>query len=95
MSEQILIIGLGNDYRGDDAVGRAIARRLQAIAGDNIRVLEESGEGVALMESWKGGDFVILIDAIHSGALAEAPTATDPGLMTYGDVTTFFHEFGT
>jgi thimet oligopeptidase len=23
-----------------------------------------------------------------------APTADDPGLMTYGDVTTFFHEFG-
>jgi len=70
MPRQILIIGLGNDYRGDDAVGRALARRLQAIAGDNVRVLEESGEGVALIESWKGGDFVILIDAVHSGAAA-------------------------
>ena len=67
MPRQILIIGLGNDYRGDDAVGRAIARRLQTIADDNVRVLEESGEGVALMESWKGGDLVILIDAVHSG----------------------------
>ena len=70
MPRQILIIGLGNDYRGDDAVGRALARRLQAIAGDYVRVLEESGEGVALIESWKGGDFVILIDAVHSGAAA-------------------------
>src|SRR6516225_4285895 len=67
MPGQILIIGLGNDYRGDDAVGRVLARRLQAIAGDNVRVLEESGEGAALMESWKGGDFVILIDAVHCG----------------------------
>ena len=66
MPGRILIIGLGNDYRGDDAVGRAVARRLQAIAGDNVRVLEESGEGVALMEAWKGWDFVILIDAVHS-----------------------------
>jgi len=70
MPRQILIIGLGNDYRGDDAVGRVLARKLQAIAGDNVRVLEESGEGAALMESWKSGDFVILIDAVHSGGAA-------------------------
>jgi len=70
MPGQILIIGLGNDYRGDDAVGRVLARKLQAIAGENVRVLEESGEGAALMESWKGGDFVILIDAVHSGGAA-------------------------
>ena len=70
MTGQILIIGLGNDYRGDDAVGRVLARKLQSIAGDNVRVLEESGEGAALMESWKGGDFVILIDAVHSGGAA-------------------------
>ena len=70
MPGQILIIGLGNDYRGDDAVGRVLARKLQAIAGDNVRVLEESGEGAALMESWKSGDFVILIDAVHSGGAA-------------------------
>ena len=89
MPGQILIIGLGNDYRGDDAVGRVLARRLQAIAGDNVRVLEESGEGVALMESWKGGDFVILIDAVHSsgapGTVHRFDTATQrvPG--------SFFH----
>ena len=29
MPGQILIIGLGNDYRGDDAVGRVLARRLE------------------------------------------------------------------
>jgi hydrogenase maturation protease len=64
---QILVIGLGNDYRGDDAVGRVVARRLKALAGDNIRVVEESGEGAALIEAWKEADFVVLIDAVHSG----------------------------
>ena len=64
---QALVIGLGNDYRGDDAVGHVVARRLKAIAGDAVRVLEESGEGAALIETWKGADFVILIDAVHSG----------------------------
>jgi hydrogenase maturation protease len=67
---QALVIGLGNDYRGDDAIGRIVARGLKAMAGDDFRVLEESGEGAALIEAWKGADFVILIDAVHSGEAA-------------------------
>jgi hydrogenase maturation protease len=63
-----LIIGLGNHYRGDDAVGLVVARRLKEAAPEGVRVLEESGEGAALMESWKGAATVILIDALHSGA---------------------------
>jgi hydrogenase maturation protease len=66
-SRQILVIGLGNDYRGDDAVGRVVTRRLKAIGADNVRVVEESGEGAALIEAWKGADFVIAIDAAYSG----------------------------
>ena len=31
-------------------------------------MLEESGEGAALIELWQGADTVILIDAVHSGA---------------------------
>jgi len=63
-----LIIGLGNQYRRDDAVGLVVARCLKERAPEHVRVLEESSEGVALMESWKDADAVILIDAIHSGA---------------------------
>ena len=63
-----LIIGLGNDYRSDDAVGRVVARKLGAESLDGVRILEESGEGAASMDAWRGADFVILIDAVHSGA---------------------------
>lgn len=43
-----------------------------------------------------------ILDGVRGRQLPEAvlecnfpePTATDPGLMTYGDVVTFFHEFG-
>ena len=63
-----LIIGLGNEYRRDDGVGLVVAQRLKAAAPEHARVLEESGEGVALMESWKDADAVILIDAVHCGA---------------------------
>ena len=63
-----LIIGLGNEYRGDDAVGLIVVRRLREAAPESVRVLEESGEGAALLESWQDADTVILIDAVHSGA---------------------------
>ncbi len=64
---RLVIIGVGNVYRRDDAVGLIVARRLKAEHLDDVRILEESGEGAALMESWKDADTVILIDAVHSG----------------------------
>jgi len=63
-----LIIGLGNQYRRDDAVGLIVARSLKEAAPEHVRVLEESGEATALIESWQGADTVILIDALDSGA---------------------------
>lgn len=63
-----LIIGLGNEYRRDDAVGLVVARRLREAAPEPVQVVEESGEGAGLIESWQGADTVILIDAVHSGA---------------------------
>lgn len=62
----ILLIGIGNEYRRDDGVGLVAARKLGSIP--NTKVIEESGEGIALMEAWKGADIVILIDAVSSGA---------------------------
>lgn len=63
-----LVIGLGNDFRRDDGAGRVAARRVRELAGDAVRVIEESGEGATLMDTWREAEFVILIDAVHSGA---------------------------
>ena len=63
-----LIIGLGNEYRRDDAVGLVVARRLKQSAPESVLVLEETGEGASLLESWQDAEAVILIDAVHSGA---------------------------
>ena len=63
-----LVIGLGNEYRRDDAVGLVVARRLREAAPASVLVLEETGEGASLLESWQDADTVILIDAVQSGA---------------------------
>lgn len=65
---RVLIIGLGNEYRGDDGAGLLVARRLREILSAPVKVIEQSGEGAALIEAWKDFQNVILIDAVHSGA---------------------------
>ncbi|MEK9629472.1 MAG: hydrogenase maturation protease [Nitrospinota bacterium] len=66
--KNILVIGVGNLYRCDDAVGIHIARNLSTRKTGNFQVIEQSGEGTSLMESWKNNDCVFIIDAVSSGA---------------------------
>ena len=54
------IIGCGNADRGDDAAGLLVVRRLRALG---LEAIEQTGEGVALMESWSGFADVVLVDA--------------------------------
>jgi hydrogenase maturation protease len=64
----LVVIGVGNLYRRDDSIGLLIARRVREGVPPGIPVLEESGEGAALMEAWRGAETVILCDAVRSGA---------------------------
>ena len=63
-----LVIGIGNTFRGDDAVGPLVAHRLKEAALPGITVLEHDGEGTALLALWEGYSTVILVDAAVSGA---------------------------
>lgn len=63
----VLVIGIGNHYRSDDAVGPVVAQMLKTMNLPGVTVIEESGESVALMEAWKDTDRVIVVDAAFSG----------------------------
>lgn len=63
----VLVVGVGNSNRGDDAVGIVVAKRLSELWGGGVTVLEHDGEGTGLMETWAGRDTVILVDAVSSG----------------------------
>ena len=58
-----LIIGIGNEMRGDDAVGLLVARAL----GLSETVLEHDGEPASLIALWEGQDEVVMVDAVTSG----------------------------
>jgi len=67
---EIRIIGVGNAFRSDDGAGLAVAQRVRQKIAGGVAVIEQSGDGTALLELWKGAGTVILVDAVHSG---EAP----------------------
>ena len=62
----ILVIGIGNEFRRDDGVGLAVAREVGKLEFPDVRVMEASGEGASLMEAWKDFGIAILIDAANS-----------------------------
>jgi hydrogenase maturation protease len=68
-SSKILVIGIGNAFRHDDAAGLGVARRLKEQAHSLCDVHEQIGEGTALMHLWNGADRVIVVDAVQSGAV--------------------------
>ncbi|NOT01884.1 MAG: hydrogenase maturation protease [Phycisphaerales bacterium] len=61
------VIGVGNRCRCDDGAGFAVIERIRA-RRPHLCVVEASGEGASLMELWKPGDEVVLVDAVRSGS---------------------------
>ncbi len=65
--DSVLVIGLGNPLRGDDAAGRIVAARVKRKNHRFLRVAEASGKGADLLELWAGSGKVIVVDAVDSG----------------------------
>lgn len=97
----LLIVGLGNEWRGDDGAGVAAARALRSVAPPEVRVETSEGEGTRLVALWGAVGRAIVVDALHSG---RAPgevvrvdlRAEDPGaaLAFAGDWRGSSHAFG-
>jgi hydrogenase maturation protease len=60
-----LVIGVGNPWRGDDAAGLEVARRLESLG---VRAIAHEGDGSGLLSHWDGVDAVVVVDAATSGA---------------------------
>jgi hydrogenase maturation protease len=73
-----LVIGIGHPNRGDDAIGRIVARRLRSRVPDGVEVLEAEGEASRLLELLAEADAVYIVDAAVSGAPAGTISRLDP-----------------
>ncbi len=69
-SAKTFVIGIGNEFRGDDAAGLRVVRQLKKNPPDGAELFEQSGEATALMSLMAEAGTVILVDAVQSGAEA-------------------------
>jgi hydrogenase maturation protease len=63
-----LVLGVGNEYGRDDAVGLAVARRLAGRVPAGVTVVECEQEPSRLIDAWAGAATALVVDAVHSGA---------------------------
>jgi hydrogenase maturation protease len=64
-SAPLVVIGVGNPLRADDAAGVMAVRRLRVREGVEIR--EQSGEATALLEALRGRSAALVVDAAAGG----------------------------
>jgi hydrogenase maturation protease len=64
---RILVLGLGNDILGDDAIGLLAARRLRAFLPASVDVRESGGGGLDLLDILEGCGRALILDAIATG----------------------------
>jgi hydrogenase maturation protease len=69
---RVLVIGVGNRFRGDDGVGEVVAERVRAHLGATdpagVAVTVLDGEPTRLIDTWADAPLAVVIDAVRSGA---------------------------
>jgi hydrogenase maturation protease len=81
-----LVLGLGNECAGDDAVGVLAVRALNDELAGEADVVESSASGLALLEVFAGYDRAVVVDSIRTGR-APAGTIVKTGRAELGPAT--------
>ena len=66
----VTVVGIGNEFRGDDAVGLMVMRQLKERVPAGVRTFELTGDQTYLLELMRSTDAVIMVDAVRSSAPA-------------------------
>jgi hydrogenase maturation protease len=67
---RVLVLGVGNRYRGDDAAGLLVADRVKEAGVPGLVVRECPADPMSIIETWTVFERVIVVDATSSGAKA-------------------------
>ena len=68
---EVVVIGIGQELRGDDGAGLAVVRRWQkqfSQAASRVRVELCPLPGLHLLNVWDGARVAIIVDTVHSDA---------------------------
>ncbi len=61
---QVVVVALGNDWRRDDGVGRAVLEELRHLTG--VASLAAVGDPLELHDLWAGADLAVVVDALSA-----------------------------
>ncbi|HET8710368.1 MAG TPA: hydrogenase maturation protease [Spongiibacteraceae bacterium] len=90
-----LVIGIGNEWRGDDGVGPLIVKKLCAETLPHVRLVPNVADGLDLLDAWQNADCVYIIDALQSGRAPGTVVRVDALCETLPTSTTYSsHTFG-
>jgi len=64
---RLKVIGVGNAWRGDDAAGLLVARRLQQDNLPGVKIVESLGTVSEVQDALRDAAGVIVVDAVYSG----------------------------
>jgi hydrogenase maturation protease len=64
----VVVIGIGNEFRRDDGAGPAAIERLRGRVPAGVRLVISDGEPADLVEAWAGADLAIVVDAMHGSS---------------------------
>jgi hydrogenase maturation protease len=93
-----IIIGVGNEYRRDDALGPAVLELVRNEGLTGIEFAECDGEPGRLMELWAGADLAVVVDAVRTDPARPGKvhrmSAHHPSAAATGATSGFGHGFG-
>src|SRR4051794_5163482 len=59
-----VVIGVGNEYRHDDAAGLAAVEQLRRLDPPGVEFADSDGEPTSLIELWSGADLAVVVDGV-------------------------------
>jgi hydrogenase maturation protease len=62
-----VVIGVGNEFRRDDAAGPAVVAVLAGQVPDGVTLAVNDGEPTRMIEAWAGAPLAIVVDAVRAG----------------------------
>jgi hydrogenase maturation protease len=72
-SGRSVVIGVGNDFRGDDGAGPAVLARLAGFVPPGVDLVASDGEPANMLAAWDGASLAVVVDAVQAGS---APPGT-------------------
>ncbi len=67
-SGTVVVIGIGNRYRSDDAAGLDAVRLIRDAAPAAVAVVEVEGDSTSLLDAWGDAETAYVVDAVSSGS---------------------------